>query len=199
MNNNKEYNVPHFFVDESKTKDHEIMLDYFLAWTLRCAQESNQMEGLRIAGRKIIAYLIEDHNFDNYFVEKVETRKQWKHIDLIAEITLHLKKDKTKKRRIAILFENKMYTHLREGQLEKYKTEFDAFYNTDEKSNPRFELHYIVLTCHYKPNQIEPDKIEAEKNGFRFLRFDEIKKSAGITDNERTGNFMFDEFWFEYF
>ena len=35
-------NTPLFFKDDSDNKDHELILDYFLGWTLRSAQKASE-------------------------------------------------------------------------------------------------------------------------------------------------------------
>ncbi len=190
----RDLNIPNFFKDSSENLDHELLLDYFLAWTLRCAQENNQHEKVRFASKRILAYILSE-DLDKYKIEEVRTWKQWNQIDLCAEIVL--KEENKEPRKIAILFENKMYTHLREGQLKKYKKRFEEFYSSEKNDRTDYELKYIFLTCHYLEGQLETDFMEAKEHGFTPLRFDHLKSMSGIT--ERTGNFMFDEFWFEYF
>ena len=190
----REMNIPFFFKDNSESKEHELLLDYFLAWTLRCAQESNEMDKLRIASKNIISFLLSE-NLDKYKIETVYTWRQRNQIDLCAEIVL--KDENNVPRKIAILFENKMYTHLREGQLNKYKNIFKEFYELKENGKTDYELKYYFLTCHYEEEQLKSDFEEAQKYDYKPLRFDHLKSGSNLI--EKTGNFMFDEFWFNYF
>ena len=186
--------VPLFFKDNSENIEHELLLDYFLAWTLRCAEDRNKQEKLRLASRKILAYILSE-DISTYKILEVRTWKQWNQIDLCAEIILQ--EGNNSPRKIAVLFEDKMYTHLRNGQLQKYKKIFEEFYGSEKNEKKDYELKYIFLTCHYLEEQIKYDFIEAKEHGFTPLRFDHLKSESGLI--ERTDNFMFDEFWFEYF
>jgi hypothetical protein len=189
----RQNNIPLFFEDNSENLDHELLLDYFLGWTLRCAQEGNQDEKVRLAAKGILAYILSE-NLDKYKIKEVKTWKQWNQIDLCAEIILA--QENLEERKIAILFEDKMYTHLREGQLKKYKKVFDEYYRSAENGKTDYELKYRVLTCHNDCKELQSDMDEAKEHGFTLLKWHELKTGSGLNE---TGNFMFDEFWFEYF
>lgn len=184
-------NIPHFFKDNSENPDHEIMLDYFLGWTLRCSISKNPNEKLRIASKEILSYLLFKKHKE-FEVESVLTWKQWKKIDLCAEIIL---KRNGITEKYAILFENKMYTHIHSNQLERYKDIFESYYNDVENEKTDYMRKYIFLTCLYEEINYESDKLECERTKFDFHSFDWLKSQTAISE---TGNYMFDEFWFRY-
>jgi hypothetical protein len=178
-----------FFRDNSENLDHELMLDYFLAWTLRSAQDKNEDIAVKLESRKVLSYLI----FGRQEVFKtidVKTWKQWRQIDLCVEVVIA--RDDEPAQKYAILFENKMYTHLRSNQLKRYREIFDDFYR-NEKSE--FERKYIFLTCFNEEDDCKADFEECKQVGFTPLSFGWIKTNSGI---KATGNYMFDEFWFYY-
>jgi len=188
MKNNR---IPRFFEDNSENKDHEIMLDYFLGWTLRCAQSSNDSEKLKEASIKILSYLLFEKQ-EEFQVESVITWKKWNQIDLCAEVKLK-KTGITEK--YALLFENKMYTHLRDGQLEKYFNIFENFYKEKKNNKTDYERKYIFLTCCHNESDYKLDFEECKKHGFEHHFFGWLKTNSKISE---TGNYLFDEFWFRY-
>lgn len=194
----KTVNIPSFFEDNSENMDHELMLDYFLAWTLRCAQESNEDIKIKEASQKILSHLLFSKQKEQLFeqelflVESVKTWKQWKQIDLCVETIIKLKNGDIKK--YAILIENKMYTHVHHNQLERYKNVFEEFYSNPVNEKTDYERKYIFLTCHTEIN-CKQDFEECAKTGFTPLGFGWLKYETNI---EKTGNYMFDEFWFKY-
>ena len=183
--------VPDFFKDNSENLDHEIMLDYFLGWTLRCAVNTNPDLKLRNESKKILSFLLFKGQ-EMFEVKSVETWKQWKRMDLCAEVVINRNGNDEE---YAILFENKMYTHTHSNQLERYKEIFEKFYLNKNNDTTKYTTKYFFLTCLYKEADYLSDKIECEKVGFDFLSFGWIKTNSEIVE---TGNYLFDEFWFRY-
>lgn len=183
--------IPLFFKDNSENLDHEIMLDYFLGWTLRCSAITNPDIKLRSESHKILSFLLFQKH-EEFNVTSVLTWKQWNKIDLCAEVILE-RGGNTEK--YAILFENKMYTHIHSNQLTRYQTIYENFYKDENNKKSDYQRKYILLTCLYKEEDYLQDKVESEKANFDFHSFGWIKSNASISE---TGNYLFDEFWFSY-
>lgn len=98
----------------------ETMIDFILSWTLRRStqQYSEEKPVLYQYCRKILGKLIGVAMTDDVQVISVETWKQWRYIDLWANIriTCNGKEDFH-----AVLIENKAYTPTHHNQLERYK------------------------------------------------------------------------------
>lgn len=184
-------NIPNFFEDNSENLDNEIMLDYFLSWTLRCAQKDNIAIEVKIASHKILSYLLFDKQ-EEFVVEEVRTWKQWNKIDLHAEIEI-IKAGKPEK--YALLFENKMYTHVHDQQLERYQKIFEKYYKDETNNKTEYIRKYIFLTCFYKESDYKLDFEESRNLGYVPYSFSWLKTESEIS---KTGNSLFDEFWFRY-
>ena len=186
--------IPKFFEDKSENLDHELMLDYFLSWTLRCAKSDNEDIKLRDESKKILSYLLFDKQ-EEFFVESIETWKQWRQIDLCAEVIINRNNISEK---YALLFENKMYTHIHSNQLERYQKIFEEYYKSPENSKTDYKRKYIFLTCFYLESDYKSDFEECRKlthQAYQPLSFGWLKSKTGIKE---TGNYLFDEFWFRY-
>jgi hypothetical protein len=186
-------NIPRFFEDNSENKDHEIMLDYFLGWTLRCAHKDNSAIKVKEASRNILSYLLYGELRD-FTVESVKTWKQWNKIDLCAEVVIQT--ENIGECKFAILFENKMYTHLHHDQLRRYKDIFDEHYNNINNNKTQYEKKYFFLTCHYRECDFSHDFEVARDCKYVPLSFGWLKSQSLLV--EETGNDLFDEFWFRY-
>ena len=170
----------------------ELVVDFFLSWTLRCASEEGMErynnETLCRYCRKILSVLLFDDSskIQEYRIKSVKTWKQWKSIDLCAEIELENKSGKIEKH--ALLMENKAYTRLHNNQLERYREIFDGHYNCSE-----FKQRYVYFTCH---DNLGEDEVLCRENDFRAYTMDDVFNKASENEEfELTGNALFDEFW----
>jgi len=181
-----------FMVDSSSSDKKEIVVDYFLSWTLRCASDGGleyyNNERLVCYCRRILSVLLFDNpsKIKEYRIKSVKTWKQWKQIDLCAEIILENKSGEEEK--YALLMENKVYTRLHGNQLERYKEIFEAEYH-----DSKFNLRYVYFTCH---DDFGDDKVSCNENGFQAYTMDDVyNKASEYEEFELTGNALFDEFW----
>ena len=179
-------------MDSGHTDKKEIVVDYFLSWTLRCASDDAMAvynnDLLCDYCRKILSVLLFDNpsKIEEYRIESVKTWKQWKQIDICAEIILENKSNE--KERYALLMENKVYTRLHGNQLERYKERFEEHYK-----NSGFKQHYVYFTC---DNNFGEDGKYCNEKGFRAYTMNEVYNKALRSENvELTGNALFDEFW----
>jgi regulator of RNase E activity RraB len=185
--------MPHFFYDDkNNSSEVELMIDYFISWTLRCSI-SNQIENNKVKeySKKILLFLlkahIDDNNFENIIIKKVKTWKQWENIDLIAEV--EIEENNTIKKYI-LVFENKLYSKLHDNQLNKYIEIVEKEY--EEKND---KIVYIYLTG--SDNIPDEDLKLCIKENYNAYTVQDLRNSFG--DVEESGNYLFDEFWFRYF
>ena len=186
--------MPHFFFDDENSDGIEALNDYFLSWTIRCAVDyEHENKKVQEYSKKILTFLIFGEN-SNEVVEyiSVNTVKQVKSIDLIAEIKL---KKSGKLEKYVLLFENKQYTNIHSNQLNRYKSFIDSYYSDKNNNKTDYKRKYIFITG---LDQVpESDKEQCEKANFEYYTFMELREKFG--DVEETGNYLFDEFWFRYF
>ena len=183
-----------FMMDESKTDNKESVIDYFLSWTLRMTSETeNRNDSVCGYCRQILSILLFGNatkiDIDSLSVRSVKTWKQWRQIDLCAEIILVDKENKESKH--ALLIEDKAYSKLHGDQLNRYHKIFE-----DEYENSNFiNRHYVYFTIAEK-TPFE-DKNLCEEANYKAFTMDEIRELIWPTEKELklTGNDVFDEFW----
>ena len=177
-----------FFYDSSSTDKCEETIDYFISWTLRCAKtkdENTQKTKVHIYAKRILSKLLFDDVdcLDNSKIERIETWKQSRKIDIWVEVEIENDPQK-----YALIIENKLYAYLEEHQLPTYKANALDYYD----SNKDYEIKFIFLRCDdfFQKN----DEYRCKQHGFTPYLLCDIKKEA--VAEELTGNYLFDEFWF---
>ena len=196
-----------FLTDDSEKDDPEVLLDYYLSYTLRCAQESSFVPPkVKDYSKNLIIKLLllnnesEIKNGKNITITNVKTWKQWRNIDVCAEVTLEVtlivdEKEIKKEIKYAICFENKVYTHIHSDQLKKYQEVFENFYQTKPDKYRRL---YFFLT-YYSETQ-EKEEQECKKYKFEYLKVENLKYWFVNTGYPTaSGSEIFDEFWFKHF
>ncbi len=185
-----------FFYDNSEGNPAELLIDYFMSWTLRCAIDTkpdNISDTLHKSAKCILHYLLKDYlgdkTVDEFEVVDVETLKQWKQIDLLCSV--HIKVG-TIDTWYVLAFENKMYTKLHDNQLERYKESVNERY-PDENIIKKF----IYLTSHAEVPQEDKDLCSR----FKFTAYPISEIANHLRDNNlsSSGNALFDEFWHKFF
>lgn len=176
---------PCFFKDESESYKFEETIDYFLSWTLRCADEKytdNLL--LNKYSKMILSKLLYDDEsrLENKIVQNVQTWKQWANIDLCVHFTID-------NQNYALIIENKMYSSIREGQLEKYMAIANNFY----KNKPEFKTTFVFIRPDYEHETKFNEKGIVEKAEYKYYNLAQLQD---ILPSEVTGNNIFDEFWF---
>lgn len=181
-------NLPEFFKDSSESYKFEEVIDYFMSWTIRCADHDFREHGLvHQYSKKILTKLLfgKVDDFEKITYKNIKTWKQWANIDLWAEVEVQGAK------KYAIIIENKMYSSIRDGQLNKYKELAEAFCKVERIE---YERKYIFLRPDYELESRE--KEFCVKSGYDYHNLDELKS---MLDTEKlTGNDLFDEFWFNW-
>lgn len=187
---------PSFFMKDKQNSDKiESLVDAFLSWTLQCCDTSKveryNNSKLHEYSKKITSVLLfgNPDELNKYEILSVETWRQWKSIDLCAEIFLK-NKETQKDEKYALLIENKGYSSTHSDQLARYKTTFEDHYNGKD-----FKLEYAYFSC--KDNLNDLEKEECLKSDYRAYTMDQVSDLANPNkDWDYTGNALFDEFWF---
>ena len=185
-----------FFMKDKQNSDKiESLVDAFLSWTLQCCDTSKveryNNSKLHEYSKRITSVLLfgNPDELNKYEILSVETWRQWKSIDLCAEIFLK-NKETQKDEKYALLIENKGYSSTHSDQLARYKTTFENHYNGKD-----FKLEYAYFSC--KDNLNDLEKEECLEAGYRAYTMDQVFDLANPNkDWDYTGNALFDEFWF---
>jgi len=189
--------LPSFYEDPTTDNGKETMLDYNLNWLLNCANPKYAQANVKIHtyARNFVLALIygkpskDGYNlnleaYNDYQVKSVNTWRQWNQIDLIAEIEIQ---SSNALHRFVVVIENKMYTTMSNGQLEKYKTIVNDFYKDKD-----YEPVFLFI----KAEEVNDDEIEkCVECQYKWMTFYDIIDCSQI---EETGNYLFDEFWIRY-
>ena len=185
-----------FFMKDKQNSDKiESLVDAFLSWTLQCCDTSKveryNNSKLHEYSKRITSVLLfgNPNELNKYEILSVETWRQWKSIDLCAEIFLK-NKETQKDEKYALLIEDKGYSSAHSDQLARYKTTFENHYNGKD-----FALEYAYFSC--KDNLNDLEKEECQSAGYRAYTMDQVFDLANPNkDWDYTGNALFDEFWF---
>ena len=185
-----------FFMKDKQNSDKiESLVDAFLSWTLQCCDTSKveryNNSKLHEYSKRITSVLLfgNPDELNKYEILSVETWRQWKSIDLCAEIFLK-NKETQKDEKYALLIEDKGYSSAHSDQLARYKTTFENHYNGKD-----FKLEYAYFSC--KDNLNDLEKEECQSAGYRAYTMDQVFDLANPNkDWDYTGNALFDEFWF---
>jgi len=185
--------LPHFlpFKDKHKIinyKDepdtgNETIQDFFLRWTIRCSEEKyiNINPKICINSKRILFKLLFDDPNLNYKINSVKSWRQLGQIDLLFEIKLN-EFDKP----FLLNIENKWYTNISDGQLDKYLNFL----------NVRFDLSQYTLknyVIYSDSEKINENKNRAESSNYIITSIEDLQD---VLLAEKTGNDMFDEFWY---
>jgi hypothetical protein len=204
----KKSELPSFFnynIDDEFLIDNglETLQDFFLSWTLRCSEEKYQdiNPTLYKYSRKAVygllfginnekgEFVINSKIDESFKVLKVLTRRQWKKIDLLLELTVVINSEK---KHYILNIENKWYANLGEQQLKTYKNFVEEKFGLD-----RYEIINLFITIDTCRKNYENEKKNCKENNYKFLTVGDIKKCMETKDIV-TGNDIFDEYWFYF-
>lgn len=190
---------PSFFYDNSTGNPAEVLIDYYMSWTLRCALEEVQENislDVQQYAKRILYFFLEDAlggvEIDEFKVLEVESLKQWKKIDMYSVIKVDIKDQGIKW--FVLTFENKMYTKLHGSQLRLYKEAIDKRY-FEKSVEKKIEKLFIYITNHMV---VPPEDIKQCGKEFRPLSLWEIVEYLKSYHPDRSGNALFDEFWYNF-
>lgn len=149
-------------------------------------------------GKRVIHRLITDNNGANDIgqlsdINKVCVWKQWKRIDLIAEVDVNCDGELKK---YVIVVENKAYTLIHDDQLSRYSNIIEDYY----RGKGAIVRYWVITFFDKDTTEYNTIKTQCEKamGKWECLSFEEI---AELTEDERqngTGNNIIDEFWIKY-
>ena len=190
---------PQLMLDETVGDGHaEPVMDYVISWCLRRADVicKDEKPILYSHCRFMLGKLLSIKNTDDVIFSNVKVWKQWEKIDLRVEVDVEQRGEITKH---ALLIENKYYTGLHDttdtdgkkrNQLEVYKKEFDAHYNSQSE---KLQKHYALITClERNDSKFEQYRI-AKDFGFNLFSFYELLENDIQTESD-----LFNEFWYRW-
>lgn len=178
-----------FMLDQSKgSHGIEKLIDYQLSWVMRIPANPNikkQKPILYKNCRSILFQLMgcDDHN---QLVKSVAVKKQWKRIDLIAEVVIE--KDNIEKNYV-IVQEHKAYTPIHDNQLVRYKTIIDEHYDSKQWGEERVFNVFTIA----EPNTNLYHKIETacQDAGWKLICYEDLQ----FPIKPDTESDLFNEFW----
>lgn len=182
--------LPKFFKDDSESMKYEETIDFFLSWTIRCADIVYKKENEIVYNysKLILQKLLLNFSISNELIFKnIKVWKQHSNIDLWVELTIE---DYGIEQKAAIIIENKMYSSIRNCQLEKYNKIATEYYKTDN-----IKIAYIFLRPDYEIGNKTNEKAKCKELGYMYLNLEELKDAL---PNKKTKNHLFDEFWFNW-
>lgn len=184
--------------EENCDAGYETLQDFFLSWTLRCADQKFKGANDKIneyARKTVFLLLFGDNSKDIYSlgcemptdfkVTNVQTKRQYKAVDLVALVTIEDKDNQSKQ--FALNIENKWYTSLKDHQLEKNKRQVESGFSD-------YEIINLFITCDNCRMNYTQEKKLCIQNGYKYVTIDDI---VSITRMEPTGNALFDTYWFK--
>ena len=171
--------------DSENNQGYEHMLDFQMSWVLRVPSKieiKNQNSKLYKRCYDVLLKLIKKDKIDK--VVSVHVWKQWKRIDVIAEIVVEY--DGKEEKHIVVI-EDKAYTMIHDDQLNRYKETVSSWYTGKDLEN----THYWVITFFSEGEEgYSAMKYKCEEANWELLSYDNILK-----DYSPTGSELFDEFW----
>ncbi|MBE6414555.1 MAG: hypothetical protein E7035_08415 [Verrucomicrobiaceae bacterium] len=143
--NKEEKSIPNLFSYATS----ELSQDAFFAWLMQWADSSYKEldESLHVVAQNFIRLLLDDNNFET---KKISIKKQWKNIDILAEIN-----DDT-----ILIIEDKTDTSVHDKQLERYK-------NTVEKEYKGKNIKCAYIKIINEPNLVKKN-IES-KERYKYI------------------------------
>jgi hypothetical protein len=175
-----------FFVDDSKSDKYEELADFYIAWTLRCAEEKYAAvdNAVHTYSKRLLSKLVkgDPYYLDNKDVLSVKTWKQRDAVDIWVEAKIREECGDTT---YSLIIEDKYCSKLTEAQLEKYKKIC---------VRNKIDAQYFVIRLEQNDKYDKSDEDACNNCGYTLLRWTDLKNIMGLT--KCTGNALFDEFWF---
>ena len=194
--------LPSFWKDDSESDKLEEVIDFFLSWTLRCAESKYKEvnDQLHIYSKKVLSYFLfgnyEELDYKN--IVRVSTEKQWKHIDLWVEIEIE------NGEKYVLVIEDKYYSIVTNDQLLKYRKIAENYCSVKKKD---FKIKFAVVRPDWakrdggedfveESNHILIDDVEIDiDRQYRYIVIDDIH-GYFIENHSETTNDIFNEMWF---
>lgn len=190
----------HLLMQDSSEGDcqKEAMLDFVLSWTLRVAADDFPLKMkqpiLHEKCRKILSKLIFKSENAIKAADKVisvDVWKQWKRIDLHANIVLEI--DNEKQFHLLVI-ENKAYSPTHDNQLQRYQEIVNQEYDSDSYLK-EFKKHFVLITFlgeDETETRYQAILKDCENNTYWCLPILDLQPNC---DQEDTESDIFNEFW----
>lgn len=184
------------FINDQSKGNHglESILDYELSWVLRTAADKECQENkprLYHQCRHILFTLMGMSDSPDINIVVVEVWKQWKKIDLVADVYLQIN---GKKELHVILAENKAYTGMDVNQRDEYPKVIKDEYGTNPKYKGRdYKLHQVLVTCYNADDKIYRQQEDLIKETDWSIK--PVEALPDWTAKEQTESDLFNEFW----
>lgn len=196
------------YIEEGRVDNgYEALQDFFLSWTIRCSQFGIDKSDIRVKesdvkvyeySRRIVYSMIYGNNDNDIFnlnskipdsfkVTSIKTKRQLESIDLLAELKVSVE---GKDEEYVLNIENKWYSKLSDHQLNKYK---DYVINNFKQS----PVH-LFITCDDCRKNYDREKEICKAEGYKYLTIGDISRLSGMNIENKTGNDLFDEYWFNF-
>ena len=176
--------LPSFFIDDSNANNFEQTIDFFMSWTIRCADVLHQNRSTKVytSARSILAKLLHFEYADGLLFSNIQVWKQHKNMDLWIEL-------KVNEQAYALIIENKMYSEIHTNQLNRYQKIVEEHY----KNETSRIIEYVLLRPDYElDKQDQPFVVVSD---FHAINLEQLADSL---EYKKTGNDLFDEFWFNW-
>lgn len=175
-----------FFMQDSSTGNHgkEAMLDFQMSWLMRLSTKQSDNIALDKISRFVVLQLLGKKNENDVRINKVEVWKEWKHIDVKAEVEIVVNGINEKH---LIIIENKIYHTLSNGQLDK-----NSKVVKDNCNFPEERIHYWLIYGDENAESVLKKACDDANPQWNLLWFYDV---VGGNRMKLTGNPIFDEFW----
>lgn len=187
--------------DKRKDSGYEAIQDFFLSWTIRCAAEKYAQENpiVHKYAKKILTKLIFEKSLNNLNMlidptlinklsfTKIKTHRQHSKIDLVVEIE-YTYEDESKS--VVLSIENKWYTQTSLDQLSRYSSIVETDF-----SSKFFHVEKILIFCDETLIKSHQKEIAAQ-HSYKIFHIGEL---FDRNKENRTGNELFDSYWFTDF
>ena len=176
---------------------YEAMLDFQMSWLMRLAAETNvEKKKLHQISKEVLLRLIELSDTPNVDIKKVDVWRQWECIDVTAEVEVVVNGET---QHHLVVIEDKAYTMIHDGQLDRYAETVSAYYNGRRKHH--YEIHYWVITFHDAGSKcwekLKEDCENCEVEKWKLLNMYDVIGWSKDRENDfnNTESDLFDEFW----
>ncbi len=162
-------NKPNIFSWATSELSQDAFICWLLSWSKEEYKESNP--ALYSRARKFLDFIIfPERNPDDFQVETIEIRKNYKKIDVLVNIN----------NKLVFLIENNVDTQKHDNQLKRYSDEIQV----------EFRKHQI-LKIYFKTDYIwKIEKIDVEENGYKTIDLIQVKDLL----IEDSGSDIYDDF-----
>ncbi|AIZ40458.1 hypothetical protein M666_02025 [Cellulophaga baltica 18] len=176
--------LPSFFIDDYDSMKYEETIDFFMSWTIRCADEIYKDVNANVheSARKILIKLLNPIDINVFKFTDIKVSKQCDNIDLWVELKVNDEDH-------VLIIEDKMYSKVQNDQLNRYHKFIEKYYLNQSKPIRK----YVFLRPDYELEK--QDEPLLKKSNFVYFNLEQL---ADCLEEKRTGHDMFDEFWFNW-